>query len=213
MTPILLLGGGGHCKSIIDTIKSSNLYDIVGIIDLKDSVGKEVNGIKIIDHEENLNLYRNTIDNAFISIGSIGNVSIRKKVFLKLKKLNFNIPSIIDKTSIIGENVTIGNGTFIGKGSIINANVSIGENCIINSGVILEHDCKIDNFVHIAPGSIICGGVSISENSHIGAGTTIIQNKTIGNNTIIGAGSLITKDIGDNIVAYGNPAREVRKNE
>lgn len=213
MEKIILIGGGGHCKSIIDTIKSSKLYDIVGIIDIKEKIGDEINHIKIIDHDENLNIYRKKVSNAFISVGSIGDVSIRKKLFDKLEKLEFKLPFIIDKTAIISDDVTIGCGTFIGKGAIINSGASIGKNCIINSGTIIEHDCKIDNFVHIAPGSTVCGGVKIGDNSHVGAGSVILQYNNIGHDTIIGAGSVVTKEIGNNIISYGNPAREVRKNE
>lgn len=213
MEKIILIGGGGHCTSIIDTIKSSKLYDIVGIIDIREKIGEEINHIKIIDCDDNLNIYRKEVSNAFIAIGSIGNVNIRKEIFGKLKKLEFNLPFIIDKNAIISENATIGCGTFIGKGVIVNSGASIGENCIINSGAIIEHDCKIGDFVHIAPGSTVCGGVKIKDNSHIGAGSVILQYNNIGHDTIIGAGSVVIRDISNNVVSYGNPAREVRRNE
>lgn len=213
MKKIILIGGGGHCKGIIDIIENNGLFDIVGIIDLKENIGKKVCGIEIIGTDDDLYKVRKEISDAFISIGSIGDVKRRKEIYKKLRQLEFNIPIIKDKSAMISKNVKIGSGSLISKGVIINSDAVIGENCIINSGAIIEHDCKIGDFVHIAPGSVICGGVSIKNDSHIGAGATILQYKNIGKDSIIGAGSVVTKDVEDNVIIYGNPARKVRLNE
>lgn len=210
MEKIILLGGGGHCRSIIDTIQTSNLYEIVGIIDLEQNIGQYINEIEILDSDENLMKYKKSgVENAFISIGSIGNTSIRRKLYDLAKRIGFNIPKIVDNTAIVAKDAEIFGGTFVGKGAIINTKAIIGFNCIINSGSIVEHDCSIDDFVHIASGTTLCGGVKIGENSHIGANSTVIQYKTIGENVIIGAGSVVTKNINTNVKAYGNPCKEV----
>lgn len=209
MEDIILVGGGGHCKSVIDTIINSNLYNIYGIIDIKDNVGKKVCGIKVIDCDENLSIYRKKgIKNAFITLGSIGNTSIRRNLYQLLIKNGFQIPRIIDKTSIVSDRAIIDSGVFVGKGAIINVDSKIGKNSIINSGSIIEHDCILEEFVHISPGVTLCGGVKIGKNSHIGANSTIIQFKNIGENVIIGAGSIVVKDINSNTKAFGNPCRE-----
>lgn len=211
MEKIILLGGGGHCKSIIDTIINSKLYEIAGIIDLKQNIGQCINGIKILDNDENLIKYKEAgIENAFITVGSIGNPSIRIKLYNLASKLGFKIPAITDNSAIISKDSVIGCGTFVGKGVIINTKVVIGSNCIINTGSIIEHDCSIGDFVHISPGATLCGGVKICNNTHIGANSTIIQYRSIGENAIIGAGSIVTKDIRNNVTAYGNPCKEVR---
>ena len=210
MEKIILLGGGGHCKSIIDTIQTSKLYEIIGIIDLEQNMGQYINGIEVLDSDENLIKYKKSgVENAFISVGSIGNTSVRRKLYNLAKKIEFNIPTIIDYTAIISSDATIGSGTFVGKGTIINTKSIIGSNCIINSGSIIEHDCSVDDFVHIASGATLCGGVQVGKNTHIGANSTVIQYKTIGENVIIGSGSVVTKNIKSNIKAYGNPCKEV----
>lgn len=210
MEKIILLGGGGHCRSIIDTIQNSKLYEIVGIIDLKKNIGQDISGIKIIDSDENLLKYKtNGIENIFISIGSIGNPYSRIKLFNMCNEIGFKNPCIIDQNAIISSKVKIGDGTFVGKGVIINTGSIIGRNCIINTGSIIDHDCIIEDFVHISPGSTICGGVKIGKYTHIGASSTVIQYRSIGENTIIGAGSLVLKNIGSNITAYGSPCKEV----
>lgn len=209
MKKIVLVGGGGHCKSVIDSINSLNSFHIYGIIDIEQNIGKETCGIKVIDCDKNLYKYVSIVDYAFITIGSVGNPDLRIKLYNYVKELKFKIPTIIDRTAIVSEMARIGVGTFVGKGVIINSDSSIGDNCIVNTGAIIEHDCHIGDNVHIAPGVTLCGGVNIGSCSHVGAGSTVIQYKTLGKRTVIGAASVVVKDIGNDKKAYGNPCMEV----
>lgn len=207
---IILIGGGGHAKSVIESINSMEKFEIIGILDKKDKVGSYIYDIEVIGVDGDLeNYYKQGIKNIFITLGSIGNPIIRRKLYDYAKKIGFKFPNIIDKNSIISPKTLLGEGIFIGKGVIVNCDVNIGNNCIINTGCIIEHDCKIGDFVHIAPGSTLSGGVIIGENSHIGTNSTVIQYKKVGSNTVIGAGSVVIKDIDNNVKAYGNPCKEV----
>lgn len=210
MEDIILIGGGGHCKSVIESISKSKAYNIVGILDLPGKVGEEILDIKIIGTDDQLEyFYKNGIKYAFLSVGSIGDVSLRTRLYTIALEIGYVFPNIIDNTAIISDKIQVGCGNFIGKGVIINSDTEIGNSCIINTGSIIEHDCCIGDFCHIAPGSALSGGVIIGQNSHIGTNSTIIQNINIGENTIIGAGSVVIRDIGNNRKAYGNPCREV----
>lgn len=213
MERIILVGGGGHCKSIIDSINGLEEFEIVGIVDKKISENMGL-GIDVIGNDENLGeLYKSGIKNAFISVGSVGNPCIRVKLYNILKNIGYNFPKIIDKTAIVSESALINDGVFVGKGAIINAKVTIEKQCIINSGTIVEHDCNISEFVHLAPGVTLSGGVSIGKRTHVGTNCTIIQNVTIGNDVIVGAGSVIIKDIKNGLKVYGNPGKEAHVHE
>lgn len=212
MEEIILIGGGGHCKSVIDSINRSKGYKIAGVIDLIDKVGSEILGVSIIGTDRGLERhYKNGVKNALLTVGSIGDVSLRKKLYSNALAIGFKFPNIIDDTAIISDNAKIGHGNFIGKGAIVNAGAKIGNNCIINTGAIIEHDCNIQDFCHIAPGVTLSGSVLVGENTHIGTNSTVIQNIKIGDNTMIGAGSVVLKDIGSGVKAYGNPCKEVEK--
>lgn len=211
MEEIILLGGGGHCKSVIDAILGANAYRIAGIIDIKEKLGTKVAGIEIIGTDEELNYYfHQGIKKAFITLGSIGNPKLRQKLYKSAKEIGYLFPCIIDRTAIISQSAVLGEGTFVGKGAIINSEAVIGSQCIINTGVIIEHDCKIGDFCHIAPGSTLSGGVTVGDAVHIGTNSTVIQNINIWENSIIGAGSVVVSDIASNVLAYGNPCREVQ---
>ncbi len=204
MKRILLIGGGGHCRSIIDTLKDKD-YDDIGIID---SVNVCYNGISVVGSDEDIvQLYKSGWKEAFVTVGSIGDVAVRKGLYNMVKEAGFAIPAIIDKTAIVSEDVLISEGVFVGKKAIINAGCKIGECAIINTGAIIEHDCRVGSFAHISTGAILCGQTEIGENSHVGAGTVIRQLIKIGRDTLIGAGSVVVKDITDGVMAYGNPCR------
>ena len=210
MKDILLIGGGGHCKSVIDTIRKLNEFNIIGILDVEEKLGTTIDNVEIVGTDEDLGYYYDQgITNSFITVGSIGDTKLRYRIYRKVKALGYTLPTIIDATAIVSENSKISQGTFVGKGVIINTGVSIGENCIINTGAIIDHDCNIGDFCHIAPGSTLSGGIIIGNDSHIGTNSTIIQGIKIGSNSIIGAGSVVVKDIGSNVMAYGSPCREV----
>jgi sugar O-acyltransferase (sialic acid O-acetyltransferase NeuD family) len=210
MKDIILVGGGGHCKSVIDSLNKLNQYNIRGIIDIEENLGEIISGYKVIGTDNDLEkLFSQGIKYAFITLGSVGNPTNRIRLYNLCKSINFTMPKIIDSTAIISDNADIGFGTFVAKGVIINSDTVIGENAIINTGSIIEHDCRIGNNVHISPGVTLGGSVNVGVNSHIGIGSTIIQNICIGRNVIIGSSSNVIRDISDNIKAYGNPCKGV----
>lgn len=207
---IVLIGGGGHCKSIIDSIQNTDEYSIEGIVDVEKNIGKVIYGIKVIGKDEDLKqIYDSGVRYAFISVGSIGDIKIREILYKKAKEIGYEFPVIKDKYSIIANNVIIDEGVFIGKGAIINSDCIIKANAIINSGAIIEHDCNINEFVHIAPGATVCGGVFIGYGTHIGCNASILQGVNIGEFVIVGAGSVVIKNINKNSKVVGNPSREV----
>lgn len=216
---ILLIGAGGHCLSVLDSLLSSYHYKNIGIVDKnKDKVETSnkieklyaINGIPVVGSDDDLyKLYEEGYTDAFITIGSIGDVSIRKKLYNLVKVIGYHIPNIIDKTGIVSQFAICGEGIYFGKKTVVNANTQIGNCAIINTASVIEHECTIGNFVHVAPGSIVCGNVHIGSETHIGAGSIVKQGIEIGKETMIGAGSVVVKNIGSYVTAYGNPCKEV----
>lgn len=211
---VLVVGGGGHSKSIIDSLINQEEIEIIGILDKFERLGENVLGIPIIGTDEDLeNYYKQGIRHIVLGIGSVGIPVARYNLYKKIKALGYSFPTIIDRTAIVSRYVTLGEGVYIGKGVILNAGVIVGSHSIINTGSTIEHDCMIEEFVHIAPKVTVCGGVKIEGMTHIGAGSTILQQLAIGSHTIVGAGSVVTHVISSGVKAYGNPCREVNESE
>ena len=207
---LLLLGGGGHCKSVLDSVLKVNPYTEIGIVDIKENIGKSILGVPVIACDDDLViLFRQGYTHAFVTLGSIGNPSVRIKLFMELERIGFKIPNIIDSSANISEQANLANGIFVGKNAVINVGTTIGKGTIINTSCIIEHDCTIGEFVHIAPGSVLCGEVHIGHRSHVGARSVVKQQVRIGSDTLIGMGSLVLCNIANNVVAYGSPCKEV----
>ena len=202
---LLLIGGGGHCHSVLDSVLKLNEYDAIGIVDYSNDT---VNGIPVVGNDEDLpRLRKNGWTDAFITVGSVGNTSLRHRLFQMVKNEGFTVPSIVDPTAIVADDAEIDEGCFIGKGAIVNAGSKIGKAAIINTGAIIEHDCIVGEFAHISPGAVLCGQVTVGNDTHIGAGSVVRQQIEIGNNSLIGAGSVVVKNIPVNVKAFGNPCK------
>lgn len=210
MEKVILIGGGVHCASVIDSMRKQALYEPVGILDTIDKVGDLVLGVPVVGVDEDLQKYYDSgVRLAFVTMGSIGNTRLREKLARRAKAMGFQFPTVIDPSAVLGSVIKIGAGTFVGKQAVVNVNASVGEHSIINTGVILDHDCQVGDFVHVAPGTTMSGSVTVGDHAHVGTNSTVIQEITIGAGAMIGAGSVVIRDIGEGKKAYGNPCREV----
>ena len=186
---IVLLGGGGHCHSIIDVIEQESKYQIIGIVDKKELLGTDVLGYKIIASDDDLKKIYKTCKNAIITVGQIESNYIRVKLFNELKKIGFNLPVVIAPTAYVSKHSFIDEGTVVMHHALINANVKIGKNCIINSKALIEHDVIIEDNCHISTASVINGAVLVKANTFFGSNATSKQYIEV--DGFIKAGSLV----------------------
>lgn len=201
---LVLLGGGGHCKSVLDAIIRNGEYEDIVITDPIIPVGTRILNASVVGSDEMIPvLFRDGYHHAFVTVGGIGNSKIRKKLSTFAESVGFEFPVIADPSAQISKSVTIGGGTFIGKNAVINAYSYIGNHCIINTGSIIEHECEIGDYSHISVGTILCGDCRVGTKSFIGAGSTVIQGIDIGHNVIVGANSTVLADVEDNMKIYG----------
>lgn len=192
MKDILLIGGGGHCKAAIDVIEQEGLFNIIGIIDKQEKLGENVLKYEIIGDDSELLLLLKSCKNALITIGQIKSPHPRLKLFNKLLKLGFKLPTIISPRAYISKHSNIGIGSIIMHDAVISAGVEIGDNCIINTKSIIEHGSNIKNHCHISTNAVINGEVILGEGSFIGSGAVTKECITIENNFFAKAGSIVT---------------------
>jgi len=166
---ILLVGGGGHCKSVIDVIELEDKYTIAGIIDRAELVGKDVLDYKVIGCDDDLEKFRQKYKYAFVTVGHIKSNAIRVRLFNRLKELGYILPTIVSPLAYISKYSTIQEGTIIMHQALINADAKIGKNSIINTKALIEHDVVVENNCHISTSSVLNGGVVVKENSFFGS--------------------------------------------
>jgi len=188
---IVLVGGGGHCKSCIEVIEATEIYTIKGILDLPGNIGNEVLGYPIIGTNEDIISFVNKNFNFLITVGSIGDSSKRIELFKLITSLSGIFPTIIAPTAYVAKSAQIGKGTIVMHQAFVNASAQIGENCIINTKSLIEHDAVIGNHCHISTGSIINGGVQVGEKTFFGSGAVSKQYISIPEGSFIKANSII----------------------
>lgn len=203
--PLILIGGGGHCKSVIEVAESAG-YEIKGILDMPDEVGKEVlPGHKVIGTDDEIPQYVEECD-FVITVGFIKNPALRIKLYNKVKAAGGRLATIIASTAHVSKYAELGEGTVIMHQAFVNAGAKIGDNCIINTFVNIEHDAEVGNQCHISTGTMVNGECKIGENCFIGSQSVCANCIDIASDIIVGAGSVVRKSIRVKGIYAGNPA-------
>lgn len=206
---LILIGGGGHCKSCIEVILATGQYDISGVLDMAERVGGKVLGFPVIGTDDALSTYVSKDVQFLITVGQIKNARIRKQLYEKLKNAGAALATVIAPTAIVSSHSIIGAGTIIMHGAVVNADVRIGENCIINTYADIEHDCTIGEHVHVSTHATVNGNCSIGNSSFIGSGAIIANGVSVGEEIVIGAGAVVIRSCGEPGFYVGNPARKI----
>ncbi len=210
MKKIVLIGGGGHCKSVIDVIRSTKEYEIVGVLDKEECIGEEVLGYKIIGTDSDIPKYAKLYRNFAVTVGQIKSSLVREKIFKKVKEAGGDLPVIIAQTAYVSNFADLLDGNIVHHNSFVNAGVKIGRLGIINSGSIVEHDTDIGDFCHISTNSTVNGDCKIGSRTFIGSGSTVNHGVSIGDNVVVSSATLVRKNIKDNSLVVGNPMKVYR---
>lgn len=199
-----IFGYSGHAYVVIDALLENEM-SISGYFEQKQQKNNPYK-LKYLG-VENENTLKSLDTIVFPGVGSN---SVRRKIITLFDKNDCEQIILQHPRSIISKTAKIEKSTFISAGAIVNSFAKIGKGCIINTGAIIEHECEIGNFSHIAPGSVLAGNVKIGVESFIGANSVIKQGITIGDNVTIGAGSVILKNVPNNEIWVGNPAKRLK---
>ena len=187
---LVLIGGGGHCKSCIDVIEQSGQFTIVGILDKPEQVGQKVLDYHIIGTDNMIEQWQKKGCFFLISIGQIGGSQVRQRLFNQLLTCNANLATIISPRAYVSQHAQVQEGTIVMHDVLINANAKIGKNCIINSKALIEHDVIVEDHCHISTAAVLNGGVHVNEGTFFGSNSVSIENATTTNEAFIKAGSL-----------------------
>lgn len=202
--PLILVGGGGHCRSVMEAAESAG-YSILGVLDVTENVGKKVLSAKIVGTDDDIPSY---VDKAefVITVGSIKNPANRIKLYDRVKKAGGKLATIVASTAYVSKYATLGEGTVVLHQAFVNAGAKVGKNVILNTATNVEHDAAIGDHCHISTGTMINGACKVGERCFIGSQSMLANCITIGDDIIIGAGSFVRKSIIEKGIYVGNPA-------
>lgn len=211
MKNLVIFGGGLHSNVCIDIFEKGGKYNIIGIIDSIADIGSEIFGYTVLGRQEDIIRLceKYEIDSGFIAIGDNYAREFVRDTIISLIP-NFDFVNALHPTVSIGRNTKLGVGIAVMSFGVVSSDCVIEDFCILNSGAILGHNSYMSEFSHISANSIAGGKVKIGKFSAITLGVTIIDRISIGKNTVVGSGSVVLRDLPDNVLAYGNPAKIIR---
>lgn len=209
---ILIVGSSGHAKVVIDIVEREGKYKITGLIDRFRKKRSKTMGYEISGREEDVPYLekRKKIHGIVIAIGEN---FLRANVVERISRMCPGIKYVnaIHPGAMIARDVFVGDGTVIMPGVVVNASCNIGQHCILNTHSSLDHDSTMGMYSSLAPNAATGGTCRIGEYSAVGIGATLIQGVKIGAHSVIGAGATLVKDVPSFSVAYGTPAKTIRK--
>lgn len=207
---IAVFGAGGLGREVLQTlrdqIRAGADIDVVGcVVDPATDTPATVGGFPV--HHDLPGL---AADATVRFVVAIGNPAARARIARRITMLaGPRFASVRHPRSIVGDAVSIGEGSIILQAASITTDVRIGSHAVINPQTSIAHDCVLEDWVSLAPGVTLAGGVYIEQGSELGAGVTVIPRQRIGRWSIVGAGAVIIAPVPANATAVGIPARIV----
>ncbi len=204
MKQLVLIGGGGHCKSVLDAAESAG-FNILGVLDIPENVGKDILTTKVIGTDDDIPVYVDKAD-FVITVGFIKKPAVRIKLYNKVKNAGGRLATIIASTAYVSKYAEIGEGTVVLHQAFVNAGAKVGKNVILNTATNIEHDAIIGDHCHISTGTMVNGECKVGERCFIGSQSVLANCISVGDDIIVGAGSFVRKSIFEKGIYSGNPA-------
>ena len=195
MSAVVLLGGGGHCRSVIDVIEQAGLYSILGVLEKEGFSDSNLMGYPLLGSDQDLPAFIEQNCAVVITIGQIKTSEPREKLYRYAKEAGAEMPVVVSPRAYLSRHAKVDSGTTVMHEAIVNCSAEIGENCIINTRALVEHDAKIGSHTHIATGALINGGVQIGQRCFIGSGAVIHNDIDVGDGCLVGAGVTVQRDL------------------
>jgi sugar O-acyltransferase (sialic acid O-acetyltransferase NeuD family) len=196
---LLIYGGGGHAKSLIDLVRLAGLYRIHGILDDGIPAGTRILDIPVLGGGELLPaLRREGIGKAVNAVGGIGSITPRLAVYEKLATAGFECVTVVHPRAFIEPTAHVDAGCQVFFNAYVGSEVRVGFGSIINTAVIISHDCRLGDYVNISPGAILAGAVTVEERALVGMGATINLGVRIGAGARVGNSAVVKADVPEN---------------
>lgn len=201
MKKVVLIGSGGHARSVVDSMLVASEYEIVGFVS---NEFVSYRGITTIGCDDCLyDLHQKGVSHAFVCLGYLGVGRRRQAIVSVLEEIGYRLATVVDPSAVLASDANIGRGSFVGKLAVVNSKASIGKMAIVNTAAVVEHDCFVGDYAHISVNAALCGAVHVDESAFIGAGAVILQGVRVGSGAIVGANSTVLADVGKGARAVG----------
>jgi len=203
---LILVGGGGHCKSIIAVVESSEQYIIKGILDRPEKVGNTIAGYEVVGTDDNFADYVSEQTYFLVAVGQIKQAVVRRDICQRIFSAGGQLATVVASTAFVSDHAQLAPGVTVGHQAVVNTGAQIETNCIINTGAIIEHDAHIEAHCHISTGAVVNGDCQVAAHCFVGSNAVLNHGVKLAESSIIGAGSVVIADTTEAGIYVGNPA-------
>lgn len=196
---VVIFGGGGHGKTVIDLVRAMGTYRIVGVFDDGLPEGSEVLGVPVLGGSKDLAEWHNRgIQLAVNAVGGIGNYRTRLKIFDLLTQAGFRFPVLVHPSAVIERSAILETGTQVLAQAYVGSAARVGFGTVLNAGAVVSHDCVLGQVVNLSPGATLAGNVRVENYAQIGMRATVNMQITVGECALLGNGSTVKADVPPN---------------
>lgn len=204
MSPVVIFGAGGHGKVVADILLAMGRH-VLGFVDAQKAAGSSVLGLPVLGGDDWL------VDTAIDVALGVGDNLRRGQIADSLRTRGFKLASAIHPRAVVANSARISEGVVVAALAVVNADAAVAWGAIINTAAVVEHDCEVGAFAHLATNVTTGGGCHVGTSALVGSGATLLPQRRVGARSIVGSHSVVTRDVPDDCVAVGAPARVVRR--
>lgn len=207
---IIVIGCGEQARVTIDIIEDQGKYDIFGLVTNDDAeLNTRVYSYPVVCKDEDIPRMiaeNKDITGYFLGVGvGTGSMERRREIYTRLDPI-LEAVNVIHPESVISRYAKMGKGNVLEAYTRLANGVTIGNHCLIQSFTSINHDQTIGDNVLVGC-NVSMAGKTIGSHTTIADGSSIGFKKNVGSNCLITDGTVVTKDIPDNVIAFGNPAK------
>jgi sugar O-acyltransferase (sialic acid O-acetyltransferase NeuD family) len=195
---------------VADAVRSAKSYDLCGFLDDVNPGrrGETFRGLPVLGTRDELAALR--ASGVTTILLGVGDCRARAAFVHSLNQQALALGTVIHASAVVAADAEVGAGAFLAANAVVNSGARLGRGVIVNTAAVVEHDCEVGEGAHVSPGALLAGGVKVGAETWIGIGAVVIERRCVGSRTVVGAGSVVTRDIPDDVVAFGSPARTIR---
>jgi sugar O-acyltransferase (sialic acid O-acetyltransferase NeuD family) len=203
---LVVVGAGGMGRETIDVARAAG-REVVGVVDDGPSPAD-------LDRLARLGVaYLGDLD-GWLSSGStapwvvaVGDPALRRRLAARLAAGAAPAPALVHPEATLGSDVLVGDGSIVCAGVRVSTHVRLGRHDHLLAGAVVGHDVVVGDHVSINPGAVVSGTVHVGADTMIGAGSIVLQQLTVGARSVVAAGACVVRDVTDDVVVRGVPAR------
>jgi UDP-perosamine 4-acetyltransferase len=199
----LLLGAGGHGRSVADVIQRGG-GRVVAVQDPFPEPGWDVPVVASLT--DALTRFEGCRGRIVVTVGDNG---LRARIYDDAVAAGADLGTLVAMTATTsgppGFSAVVLEHAHVGPGAVIS------EGVIVNTAAVVEHDCRVGAFAHIAPGARVLGGARVGRATLIGSGAVVLPGVVVGARVVVGACAVVISNVPDGCVVVGVPGRIVSR--